>query len=228
MAVEASRLHPSQDSKSDEETNLAMTESLVCSGIRSSAMCDESLSVEKEHELLEVVNKKLPEDENDATIIGKELAGMANKMDHMISSIPYIDRIIRSLTTETIKNELTKFFKEVTKTVVEHKGGVTEGCILVIVMFAYRLVRRYLELLLGKGIVQFIENIVQVIYDVFKEFGILSWIASIGGWAALAAWRMDITILHQISDGLIRSLWGFLGVGAAAAAAFCVYKAISS
>lgn len=228
MEVEAPRLYQSQDSKSDEEINLAMTKSLVCSGIQNSAMCDESLSVEGEKELLKAVNGKLPKDENAATKVGKKLANMAHEIDGILSSDSDVDKIVRTSTNETVNDELTDFFKRVTKTVIEHKGDVTEGCILVIVMFGYRLVKRRLEHLLDEGIVQFIESIVKVIYDVFKEFGILSWIAMIGGWAALAARRMDSMIVNEISSGLTRSLWGFLGVGAAAAATFCVYKAISS
>ena len=227
MEVEATRLHQSQDSKSDEETNQAMTESLVCSGIQSSALCDESLSKEGEYNLLEVVNKKLPKDTNPATEVGKKLANMSDEMDNLITSNSYIDKMLRTLTNVTLQNELTQFFKEATKKVIEHKGGITVGCILVIVMFGYRLVKRYLELLFGERILQFIESIVKAIYEVFKEFGILNWIARIGGWAALAAWRMDSSIIRQISSGLTRELWGLLGIGAAAAAAFCAYKAIS-
>ena len=229
MEVEAPHLYQSQDSKFDEETNLAMVESLVYSGIQSLAERDESISIEREKDLKKVVKEKLPSGvDNDGTKVGKELAYLVDEIDGIISN-SYIDRIVGTLTNETVTNELTKFFKEATQTVINHKGGVTEGCILVIVMFGYRLVRRYLELFLGESILKFIEDMVKVIYEIFKEFGILSWIASIGGWAALAARGilMENTILHQISDGLIRSLWGVLGVGAAAATAFCIYKAIS-
>ena len=223
MEVEADPLHQSQDSTSDEETNQAMTESLVCSGIQSLAIGDETLSKKGEDELLKVVNNKLPTDENDAKIVGEKLSGMADVMDRIVSSSSYITKL---LSNKKI-NELTQYLKDATKTIIEHKGGITEGCILVIIMFGYRLVKRYLELFLGERLVQFIEDIVKATYEVFKEFGILTWIANIGGWAVLAAWRMDSMMVHQIYNGLPRGLWGILAVGATAAAAFCAYKAIS-
>ena len=230
MNVEADPLHQSQDSTSDEETNQAMTESLVCSGIQSLAIGDETLSPKGEDELLKVVKKKLPMDENDAITVGKKLIPMAHEMDGIISSSPYItellSRINNQLTNEKL-NELTQYLKDAVKTIIEHKGGITEGCILVIIMFGYSLVKRYLELFLGERLLQFIEDIVKATYRVLKEFGILTWIANIGGWAILAAWRMDTMIFHQMYNGLTRGLWGILGVGATAAAAFCAYKAIS-
>lgn len=229
MEVEADPLHQSQlqDSTSVEETNQAMTESLVCSGIRSLAIGDESLSQKGEDKLLQVVNKKLSKDDNDATEVGRKLIPMAHEMDGIISSSSYITKLLSNLTNEKLWNELTQYLRDAAKTIIEHKGGITEGCILVIIMFGYRLVKRYLELFLGERILQFIEDIVKATYKVFKEFGILTWIASVGGWAVLAAWRMDSMIVHQICNGLTRGLWGILGVGATAAAAFCAYKAIS-
>ena len=230
MEIEADPLHQSQNSTSDEETNRAMTESLVCSGIQSLAIGDETLSQKGEDEISKVVKKKLPMDENDAIIVGKKLSSMADEIDGVIFSSSYITKLLRrisnQLTNEKL-NELTQYLKDAAKTIIKNKGGITEGCILVIVVFGYRLVKRYLEHFMGKKLLEFIEHIVKATYEIFEEFGILTWIASIGGWAVLAAWRMDSMIVHQICNGLIRGLWGILGVGAAAAAAFCGYRAIS-
>lgn len=105
--------------------------------------------------------------------------------------------------------------------------NISEGCILMIVMLGYCLIRKYLKLLLGEGILEFIEKIVKFVYEVFKKYGILKWISKMGGWAALALKRMDIAIIQEIHNGMPREIWGIIGAVAAVIAGFCMYKAVT-
>ena len=124
-------------------------------------------------------------------------------------------------------DQLKQHFMSASKQIVGPDKNISEGCILIIIMLGYSLIRRYLKLLLGEGILEFIEKIVKFVYEVFKKYGILNWISKIGGWAALAARRMDYMIILEIYNGIPSGIWGIIGAGAAAITAFCMYKAVT-
>ena len=222
-------LYQPQDSKSDEEADQVMTESLVCSGMKSLATCDDTLSQDEERKLVKVVKDKLPKEDNPGSRVGKRLADMADEIDGIIASDSDINNLPRTLKNKESWDQLKQYFTGASEQIVGPDRNISEGRILMIVMLGYRLVKRYLMSLLGEEILECIEKIVSLIYEVFKRYGILNWILNIGGWAVLAARRTDVTMLHGIYNVIpVKGIWGILGAGATVVAGFCMYKAITA
>lgn len=95
-------LHQPQDT--DEETDLAMTESLVYSGLESLATTDNTLNQDEESRLVEAVENKLPKGEQNAGIeIGKRLCEMAEEIDGAIRLNPEIQYAITKKSWDQLK-----------------------------------------------------------------------------------------------------------------------------
>ena len=120
------------------------------------------------------------------------MAGVADEIDTNLTLNRVVDRIVESVEpTELLK----QYFMEAAKQIIGPDGNITAERMLMIIMLGYGVIKKYLKLLVGDNIMGFIEKTMKVIYEVFKNFGILKWIVTNGGWEALAIIRMDTKII---------------------------------
>ena len=195
--------HQQQDEQSLEETNKSMTRNLLLSGVQNLAISDESLTQQEETQLVSATKVTLGETVDPAVEVGQDLRGLADEVDSILDDVKgIIDGLLdqdREVSTQKLLSFITNMVGEIVK------NGISKGVVMTIVMVAYALIRNYLKRYINEDILDFIENMAKLLYQVFVKFGIIDWILSIGGWAVLKS------MTRNILSGLKKSHWVVIG-----------------
>ena len=182
--------HQQQDEQFIEETNKSMTRNLLLSGVQNLAISDESLTQQEETQLVSATKVTLGEKVDAAVEVGQKLHGLANKINGILD--------------ETVINGSLDHYKEIFTRMVGEiiKIEISKGAVMTIVMAAYAFIRNYLKRYINKNILDFIENMAKLLYQVFVKFGIIDWILNIGGWI----------MLESITNNILKSShWAIVG-----------------
>jgi len=85
------------------------------------------------------------------------------------------------------------------------KNGISKAAVMIILMAAYALIRRYLKYYIDEDILQFIEKLASLLYQAFVKLGILDWIIQNGRW----------TMLKSLTGSIFQSIkeqhWAIIG-----------------
>jgi len=84
------------------------------------------------------------------------------------------------------------------------ENGINKASVMIILMAAYALVRRYLKRYIDEDILQFIEKLALLLYQAFVKYGILNWIIKIGGWTMLSQ-------MFSIFQNIKKQHWVIIG-----------------
>ena len=201
MKVAQAADHQQQDEESTEETNKSLTRNLLLSAVQNLAISDESLTQEEETQLVSATKVTLGETVDPAVEVGQDLRGMADEVDGLLDDVK--DIVDRLLDGEVSTQKLSEFFMKMTEEAL--KQGINKSVVIIIIMFAYAFIRRYLRRYISEDILQFIERMASLLYQVFVKFGILDWILKIGGWNMLKS------LTSNIFSGLKKSHWAVIG-----------------
>ena len=195
--------HQQQDEQSIEETNKSMTRNLLLSGVQNLAISDESLTQQEETQLVSATKVTLGETVDPAVEVGQDLRGLADEVDSILDDVKgIIDGLLdqdREVSTQKLLSFITNMVGEIVK------NGISKGVVMTIVMVAYALIRNYLKRYINEDILDFIENMAKLLYQVFVKYGIIDWILSIGGWTVLKS------MTRNILSGLKKSHWVVIG-----------------
>ena len=124
---------------------------------------------------------------NELIVIAEEVDGVVDK---------YLDQIVTEIPTENVLDTLKDIFSKLSSLVF--KAGVTLRKICVLLLFAYKLVKKFLRMLrgiservLGKKVTEFIIHCANVLVAAFLKYKVLEWVRSNGGWQKLLqhAWK---------------------------------------
>ena len=194
--------HQQQD-ESTEETNKSLTRNLLLSAVQNLAISDESLTQQEETQLVSATKVTLGETVDPAVEVGQTLRGTADEVDGLLNDVKDIVDKMLDGDSEVSTQKLLEFFMTMTAESLKH--GINKSIVLTIIMFAYALIRRYLKHYIGEDILQFIEKMAALLYQIFVKYGILDWIINIGGWNMLKSLTRDIF------SGLKKSHWAVIG-----------------
>ena len=118
---------------------------------------------------------------NKLIVVAEEVDGVADKC---------ADQIVTEVPTENVLATLKDIFSKLSSLVF--KDGVTLGKICVLLLFAYKLVKKFLRKLigisdrvLGKKVTEFIIHCTNVLVAAFLQYKVLEWVRSNGGWQKL-------------------------------------------
>lgn len=209
MKVVPAADHQQQDEPT-EETNKSLTRNLLLSGVQNLALSDESLTQQEETQLVSATKVTLGETVDPAVEVGQSLRGMAGEVDAVVDEVDgLLDQVkdimdaLLDANSEISTQKLIAFFMKMTEEVI--KNGINKSVVMIIIMFAYALIRHYLKRYINEDILQFIERMASLLYQVFVKYGVLDWIISIGGW------KMLKSLTSNIFSGLKKSHWAIIG-----------------
>lgn len=195
--------HQQKDEQSSEETDKEMTRNLLLSGVQNLAISDDSLTQNEEAQLVSATKVSLGETHDPAVEVGQDLRGMAEEVDGLLEDVKDIIDGILDEGSEVSTQKLSEFLMKAAEELL--KNGIHKGTIMIIIMITYALIRRYLKRYINEDILQFIERMASLLYQIFIKFGILEWIMKIGGWKMLKA------LTSNIWSGLKKSHWAIIG-----------------
>lgn len=190
--------HQQQDEQASEETNKTMTRNLLLSGVQNLAISDESLTQQEETQLVSATKVTLGETVDPAVEVGQSLRGTADEVDAILDDVKAVVDGLLSGDSEVSTQKLLEFFMKMTEEIL--KNGINKSVVMIIVMFAYALIRHYLKRYINEDILQFIERMATLLYQVFVRFGVLDWIIRIGGW----------NMLKSLTRNMLREHWAII------------------
>ncbi|XP_065891166.1 uncharacterized protein [Dysidea avara] len=195
-----------QEVREDHEEQ---TRHLLLSGVRNLAQTDESLTHQEETQIVSATTVTLGETKDVAVEVGQELCGMADEVDGLLEDVKdIVDNLLDQDSEMSIK-KLGEFFMKMMEQTFQK--GISKATMMIIIMFGYALIRRYLKRYIDEDILRFIEQIASLLYQAFIKFGVLDWIMCNGGWDMLKS------MTHHISKAQWVILAGagacILGVG---------------
>ena len=189
--------------ESTEDTDKKMTRNLLLSGVQNLAISDDALNQQEETQLLSATRVTLGETVDPGVEVGQSLQGMADEVDAILDDVKEIVDQLLTGDSEVSTQKLLKFFMTMTEEMV--KNGINKAVIMTIIMFAYALIRHYLKRYIREDILQFIEKMATLLYQVFVKLKILDWIIKMGGWDVLK------TVVKNGFSGLKKSHWAIIG-----------------
>ena len=169
--------------QSTKETDEKITRNVLLSAVQNLAISDNALNQEEEAQLVSATKVTLGETVDPGVEVGQSLQGMADEVDAILDDVKEIVDQLLTGDSEVSSQKLLSFFMKMTEEIV--KNGINKAVIVTIIMFAYALIRHYLKRYIREDILQFIERMASLLYQVFVKFKILDWIIQIGGWDAL-------------------------------------------
>ena len=192
-----------QDEQSSEESDKILTRNLLLSGVQNLAMSDESLTHQEEVQLVSATKVTLEETVDPAVEIGQDLRGMAEEVDGVLEDVKMIIDGFLDGDSKVSMQKLLEFFMRMAEEIL--KNGINKSVIMIVLMAAYALIRRYLKRYINEDILDFIERMASLLYQVFVKLGVLDWILKIGGW------KMLKSLTSNILKGLQKSHWAVIG-----------------
>ena len=192
-----------QDEQSSEESDKLLTRNLLLSGVQNLAMSDESLTHQEEVQLVSATKVTLEETVDPAVEIGQDLRGMAEEVDGVLEDVKMIIDGFLDGDSKVSMQKLLEFFMRMAEEIL--KNGINKSVIMIVLMAAYALIRRYLKRYINEDILDFIERMASLLYQVFVKLGVLDWILKIGGW------KMLKSLTSNILKGLQKSHWAVIG-----------------
>jgi len=189
--------------ESTEDTDKKMTRNLLLSGVQNLAISDDALNQQEETQLLSATRVTLGETVDPGVEVGQSLQGMADEVDAILDDVKEIVDQLLTGDSEVSTQKLLSFFMTMTEEMV--KNGINKAVIMTIIMFAYALIRHYLKRYIREDILQFIEKMATLLYQVFVKLKILDWIIKMGGWDVLK------TVVKNGFSGLKKSHWAIIG-----------------
>ena len=202
MKVAPAAEHQQQNEESTEE-NKTLTRNLLLSAVQNLAISDESLTQQEETQLVSATKVTLGETVDPAVEVGQDLRGMADEVDGLLNDVKGIVDSMLSGDTEVSTQKLLEFFMTMTGETLKH--GINKSIVITIIMFAYAFIRHYLKRYISEDILQFIERMATLLYQIFVKYGILDWILKIGGWNMLKS------LTSNIFSELKKSHWAVIG-----------------
>ena len=193
-----------QDEQPSEESDKILTRNLLLSGVQNLAMSDESLTHKEEVQLVSATKVTLEETVDPAVEIGQDLRGMADEVDAVLDDVKAIIDGFLDGDSKVSMQKLLEFFMRIAEEIL--KNGISKSVLMIVLMAAYALIRRYLKRYIDEDILDFIERMASLLYQVFIKFGVLDWIFKIGGWKVLKS-------LTKFG-GLEQWHWAFIGSAA--------------
>jgi len=192
-----------QDEESSEVVNEQLTKNLLLSGVQSLAMSDGNLSSGEQTQLISATKVTLAETEDTAVEVGRGLLDMAEEVDGLLDDVKDIIDSLLDEGSEVSAQRLSGFFMQIVEEIV--KNGISKAAVMIILMAAYALIRRYLKRYINEDILQFIEKLASLLYQAFVKFGILDWIMQNGGWTILKS------LTGSIFEKIKKQHWAIIG-----------------
>ena len=145
-----------QDEQSSEESDKILTRNLLLSGVQNLAMSDESLTHQEEVQLVSATKVTLEETVDPAVEIGQDLRGMAEEVDGVLEDVKMIIDGFLDGDSKVSMQKLLEFFMRMSEEIL--KNGINKSVIMIVLMAAYALIRRYLRRYINEDILYVIER----------------------------------------------------------------------
>lgn len=205
-----------QDEQFSEEDKI-LTRNLLLSGVKSLAESDESLTHQEEVQLVSATKVTLEETVDPAVEIGQVLRGTADEVDAVLDDVKAIIDGFLDGDSKVSMQKLLEFFMKVAEEIL--KNGINKSVLMILLMAAYALIRRYLKRYINEDILDFIERMASLLYQVFVKLGVLDWIFKLGGWKILR---------DNVLRGLEQWHWAIIGCAALLVTGVSAYNFLNS
>lgn len=215
--ADAQQQDEQQEDEQFSEEDKILTRNLLLSGVKSLAESDESLTHQEEVQLVSATKVTLEETVDPAVEIGQVLRGTADEVDAVLDDVKAIIDGFLDGDSKVSMQKLLEFFMKVAEEIL--KNGINKSVLMILLMAAYALIRRYLKRYIDEDILDFIERMASLLYQVFVKLGVLDWIFKLGGWKILR---------DNVLRGLEQWHWAIIGSAALLITGVSAYNFLNS